>query len=193
MDAQPLDKPLLILLAVVDQAAQAVESTLRQTVMHDVEGGAFGTDEEHSLATCDVVGDEVGDGLRFSRPRWSLNDVARSAARSSDRRILGRIADHDWPQLGRIRRWRHRVNGSCGIRKDRIECGVAGVPFKQGAVIPYQGHLPVVEIPQGQAAQVDLPRIGIRLAVFAHLKGLAGADPVLGCGRGNHPGRAVAR
>jgi hypothetical protein len=58
----------------MDQTGQLAQPLGLQPGMDDVDRGALLTDEQHAPTAGDVIGDQVGDGLRLAGPRRALND-----------------------------------------------------------------------------------------------------------------------
>ena len=173
------DERLLVLLAVMDQAGQPVEPGLFEAVEHHVERRALFADEQHAFAARGIVGDQVGDGLRFAGTRRPLDDEAAPGSRQRDRSFLGGVCWHDAPQLvGRQRRGRRFLDDARFDREDRVECGRGDRIVDQLIVIADQRHLLVIEIGERDLGQIDLPvepmplspgeRVGHRFGLGRH-------------------------
>src|SRR5262249_53755610 len=75
------DELPLVILGVVDQAAQLVQPGLTQPMVDDVDGGPLLAYEQNPLASGDEIGNEVGDRLRFAGSRWALDDEMLAGSR----------------------------------------------------------------------------------------------------------------
>ena len=89
------DESLLVGLGIMDQAAQVAEAALAEPGIDHVDRRPLLADEEHPLAAGDVIGDQVGDRLRFPGAGRSLDDVAGAGPGLLDRRGLRGVGRHD--------------------------------------------------------------------------------------------------
>ena len=187
MTLKILDELLLVGLRVVDEAAERVEPLLPQPGVDHVDGGALLADEEHPFPAHDVVGHEVRDRRRLPGAGRALDDVARPGAREADRGRLGRIAGDDVvPLLERRRPRRLPVHGAGREREDRVEGLVARAVREELGVVADERHLPVPEVAQGDAAEVEVPVIRVvvgRLAEREELLLTRGDRQLRGVGR----------
>ena len=198
--AQIVDEGLLVGLRIVDQAAQLVQAGLLEPVEHHVERGALLAHEQHALAAPGVVGDQVGDGLRFAGTRRALDDEAAAAAGQRDRGVLGGVAGDHVPLLVRRDRRRRldlelaRLDREDPVEADPLQAvargsvffgavallalargpGRARVVVDQLGVVAHQRHLLVVEIGQGDLGQVEVPGIGVAAVVLQRIGGVLG-------------------
>jgi hypothetical protein len=156
----------LVGLRVVDHAAQLVQAALAQAVEDDVDRGPFLADEEHPLAAPDMVGDQVGDGLRLAGAGRALNDVALATARQGHCSALRGIGLHHGPLIGQgQRRRRLGVDLARQHREHAVERRVDHVGIDQRVVVAHQRHLAVVEVAQRDAAEIQIPEVGVGAAL----------------------------
>ncbi len=169
-----LDERLLVRLRVVDQATELIEPLLAQAMKHHVNRRAFFADEQHPLPAGNIVGDEVGDRLRFACARRTLNNIARSGARPRYGGRLGGIARNDEVLIREFQRRRRCFLGLFGCqRKDRVERVAGHVCFDELRVIAHKRHLAIVEITERLTAQVEIPRIWILIIAIPQRKHLS--------------------
>ena len=165
----------------MDQAAQRVQTTLLQTVEDHVERRAFFADEQDPLAFARVVGDQVGDGLRFACAGRALDDETAPVTRQPDGGVLGGVGRHHVPALTYRQRggWR----GLDVARLDRehaVERRVRIRGIDQLGVVADQRHLLVIEVDQADLRQIQVPRIAVAFGflqieadAFGFLSGIA--------------------
>ena len=168
------DELLFIGLRVVDEAAQLIEALLAKAMEDDIDGGTFFADKEHALPEGNIVGDEVGDGLRFARSGRALNDETLAGACSCDGSGLRGIRRDDEMLLRRRQNGNlRRIDGAWLQREDAIKGGVWQIAGDELRVVPHERHLAVVEVRQRERAEVELPRVGIAERVLDDGEGLA--------------------
>ena len=155
------DESLLVGLGIMDQAAQVAEAALAEPGIDHVDRRPLLADEQHPLAAGDVIGDQIGDRLRFPGAGRSLDDVAGAGPGLLDRRCLRGVGRHDVIAFFQRHGGRQLAFGRPGRQGKRgVECRVARRVLQQRLVVPHQRHLAVLEVPQRHAAQVEVPDVG---------------------------------
>lgn len=152
------DKPLLVGLRVVDEAAEFIEPLLAQAVKDDIDRRALFADKEHPLSARHIVGDKIGDGLRLPRAGRTLDNVAATRAGQRHRGGLGGITWHHRPFVGpRESGAGFVVEGARIEREDAIKRFTRQFVIKQRAVVAHERHLPIIEVADGERAEVEVP------------------------------------
>ncbi len=90
-----MTNPFLSRLGIMDQAAEVAEAALAEPGIDHVDGRPLLADEKHALAAGDIIGDQIGDRLRFAGAGRALDDVAAAGPGLFDRRCLRGIGGHD--------------------------------------------------------------------------------------------------
>ena len=156
------DESLLVGLGIMDQAAQVAEAALAEPGIDHVDRRALLADEEHPLAASHVIGNQVGDRLRFAGAGRSLDDVAGAGPGFLDRRRLRGVGRHDVIAFFQRHGGRQLAFGRPGRQGKRgVKRRVCRRVVQQRLVVPHERHLAVLEVPQRHAAQVEVPNVGI--------------------------------
>ena len=93
--AQLIQHRALGLLLAVQLQAGSTEAHLRQPALHDLERRELLRHEQHAAPVQHRLGDDVGDGLAFPRPRWPLDHQVPAATDGFDCQRLAAIDIHD--------------------------------------------------------------------------------------------------
>ena len=144
--------------------AQPPEPLLRQAVLDHVDRRALLADEEHPAATRHLIGHQVDDRLRLAGARRTLDDEALAGARQGDRAQLRGIPIHHVVAI--LERHLRRLGGERARAEGEED--VEGLRWlgrpQERAVVADQGHLPVVQVRERDADQIEGPAVGRRLA-----------------------------
>ncbi len=155
----------------MDQAAQVAQAALAETGIDHVDRRPLLADEQHPLAAGHVVGDQVGDRLRFPGAGRALDDVAGAGPGLFDGRGLRGVGGHDVIALVQRQGGRQLAFGRPGRQGEGgLEGRVPRRLVQQRLIVPHQRHLAVLEVPQRHAAQVEVPDVGVFLAPFLQVK-----------------------
>ena len=112
------------------------------------------------LPARDVVGDQVGDGLRLAGAGRALDDVAATAC------ARARLPRAAWRR--RARRGHSSLRATVGgsssssgrgsTENTRSKASLDEILLEQRPVVAHQRHLPIVEIAQRHGAEIEVPR-----------------------------------
>ena len=157
-----LNKRFLVSLRVVDQAAEFVQTLLPEAMEDNINCGTFFTNKEHAFSLRNIIRDEIGYGLGFTRAGGSLNDVTATGAGTGNGGSLGGIT-WNYHVLLRERQRRNRslLRGFRVEREDAIKGFASEVTFDQLRIILHQRHLAIIKVSESDRTKIKIPEIRI--------------------------------